>query len=150
MALRKKTVRVLPNPWAFIHPEFGPQAACHVDTNGRGGAVAFVGAERVAKITEKRENDIRGSRQETRFVFSDKPVEVAATSPYYLDRLQDGSLVPADAEALASLPSGHCKFKSLGEAQAAGVAAFDAEHGTGAWAELEKSLFPKTEKKGNQ
>jgi hypothetical protein len=148
MPLPKKTVRVLPNPWAFVHHDHGPQGVCHRDTGGRGSEPAFIGAELdpvKTQITEQREaQDPRNSRQVTSFRFPalnaklDGPsdefkggIELPKT-PYYLDRLRDGDLVPVDRTAAEGVP---CKFKSLAEARAAGVAAFEALYGTGVFAE---------------
>jgi hypothetical protein len=148
MGLRKKPLRVLPNPWLHIDPDHGPQGRCHIDTRGKGTALAFVGAEfdpEKTKITEKRgddpwKGDTRGDRQVTVLRYPalnamlDGPskecpegIEIGST-PYYLDRLRDGDLVPADESTASQVP---CRFKSLSEARAAGIAKWDAEKGEG-------------------
>ncbi len=157
MSLRKKPLRVLPNPWTFIHPDHGPQGHVHVDTGGRGSEPSYVGSEidrERTKITEVRpEKDPRPHRQVTVFRFPalndtlDGPskdfadgIEVPR-SPYYLDRLRDGDLVPADKATADAFP---CRFSSLAEARAAGIAACDALHGPGAFAEAFAKFAPKT------
>jgi hypothetical protein len=148
MPLPKKTIRVLPNPWAFVHHEHGPQGVCHRDTGGRGADPSFIGAEldpTKTKITETREaQDPRNHRQVTVFRFpalnaaligpsAEASVGIELPkSPYYLDRLRDGDLLPADDRTRSDVP---CKFKTFAEARAAGIAAFEANYGTGVFAE---------------
>jgi hypothetical protein len=158
MPLPKKTVRVFPNPWAFVHHDHGPQGVCHRDTGGRGSNPEFIGAELdpvKTKITETRDaekGDHRHARQVTAFRFPvlnatlDGPaedakdgIELPKSSAYYLDRLRDGDLVPADA-ATAQMP---CRFKSLAEARDAAIANFDAHYDEGAFAEAFPDLAPK-------
>lgn len=151
----QQSLRVLPNPYAFIHPEHGPQGACPVDNGGRWGVRRWVGAEldsELTVITEDRESlkgaDYRDNRQVTVFKFSLEPVTVPATA-YYRDRLRDGDLVPADKEQADKIGQAHCKFLSLEEAKRAGIAAFEAEHGAGAFARFEKSTpKPKRSQEG--
>lgn len=155
MSLRKKPLRVLPNPWTFIHPDHGPQGHVHVDTGGRGSEPSYVGSEidrERTKITEVRPaSDPRSNRQITVFKFPalnetlDGPTKDSdgielPRSPYYLDRLRDGDLVPADKATADAVP---CRFKSLDEARAAGIAECDALHGPGAFAEAFPKLAPK-------
>ena len=159
MPLPRKTIRVLPNPWALVHHDHGPQGLCHVDTGGRGTDPSFVGAEldrAKTHFTEKREaekGDHRPHRQVTAFRFPalnvtldgpakgfEQGIELPKT-PYYLDRLRDGDLVPADDRTRSDLP---CRFKSLAEAKAAGVAVFEANYGEGAFAEAFPSFGKKS------
>jgi hypothetical protein len=165
MPLPKKTIRVFPNPWIFIHHDHGPQGVCHRDTGGRGADPSFVGAEldtAKTRFTEERQadkGDHRHNRQVTVFRFLalnaalTGPAEDAASgielpkTPYYLDRLRDGDLVPADAATAGANP---CKFNTLAEARAAGVAVFEANYGEGvfveAFPELADSSPPKADK----
>lgn len=148
MPLPLKTYRVLPNPWALIHPEKGPVGTVPKAAR-EDSPLRFVGAERVAETVEKRpKNDPRGDRVDITFRFpkldaallKGEPEVVSAVAPdghYYRDRLVDGSLIPGD-EATAS--AAKCRFGSLEEAKKAGVAVFDADHGEGSWLELEKLL----------
>ena len=150
MPLPKNTIRVLPNPWGFIHHDLGPQARCHLDTNGRGGDPRFVGAEiaqeGVKRLTnyEATSNDNRLDEWVIPFHYPalnplldgaaedvEDGIEFART-PYYLDRLRDGDLIPADTRT-AELD---CRFASLAEARAAGIANFEAHFGAGTFAEL--------------
>jgi hypothetical protein len=71
------------------------------------------------------------------FKFSEEPVTVPR-SPYYLDRLRDGDLVPADAETLQLVGEGNCRFPSLAAARADGIAKFEAEFGPDTF----KEAFP--------
>src|SRR4051812_649865 len=115
MPLPKKTIRVFPNPWGFIHHDIGPQGRCHEDTGGRGTTPRYIGSEPCPEKTVKLadyESQPNETRLDTwlsvfRFFALDasllKPakgfedgIELAKT-PYYLDRLRDGDLIPADA-----------------------------------------------------
>jgi len=150
MPIPKNTIRVLPNPWIFIHHELGPQGHCHVDTGGRGSDLRYVGAEddpNRIKLLHDYESNPSETRlnvhvQAWRFPALDaslaKPavgfesgIELPKTH-YYLDRLRDGDLVPADKRTLNDQP---CKFASLAEARDAGIAAFEANYGDGSFAE---------------
>lgn len=147
MPLPLRKLLVLPNPWAAIHPEKGPQGNCLVDVSGREDApTRFVGAARAAVVVEKRKaNDPRGDRVDVRFAYpalkpgllDGTPIEVPANSPYYRDRLTDGSLIPGDERTAKAVA---CRFESLKDAKEAAVKAFDADHGEGSWLELEKLL----------
>jgi hypothetical protein len=138
MPLPKKTLRVLPNPWGHIHPELGPQSACPIDNGGRGGDRLWVGAEvdpeRSEPSREPGKGDTSGRGARAVFRFTDDAVTVPR-SPYYLDRLRDGDLVPADGETLQLVGEGNCRFASLAAARAAGIAKFEAEFGAGTFAE---------------
>lgn len=155
MPLPLKTLRVFPNPWALIHHELGPQGACPNDNGGReDGPLRFVGAVRELHGVEVRDglkvkdsvvSDPRGNRAFGKFRYpglsasltSGTPVEVPASSGYYRQRLEQGDLVPADEKTAKAVK---CAFADMKAAKAAGVAAFDALHGTGSWLELEKLL----------
>jgi hypothetical protein len=149
MPLPKKTIRVLPNPWAFIHHELGPQGHCHEDTGGRGTDPRYIGSEvcpeKTVKLAEyeKEPNETRLDPWLIVFRFPvlgasllepakgfEGGIELAKTA-YYLDRLRDGDLIPADER------SGEhgARFASLAEAKAAGIASFEANYGPGTFAE---------------
>jgi hypothetical protein len=149
MPLPKKTIRVLPNPWAFIHHELGPQGHCHEDTGGRGTDPRYIGADYDREST-KLVHDYESKPNETRLNIHvqawefpvleasllkpakgfEDGIELAKTA-YYLDRLRDGDLIPADER------SGEhgARFASLAEAKAAGIASFEANYGPGTFAE---------------
>lgn len=150
MPLPKKTIRVLPNPWGFIHHELGPQGRCHEDTGGRGSDPRYIGARQCPKETV-RLTQYEGKHNETRLddwkiVFKFPMLDAALLepdpefkdglelpkTPYYLDRLRDGDLIPAD-KATAQLD---CRFKSLKDARAAGIGKFEADFGEGTFVEL--------------
>lgn len=146
MGLPKKTLLVLPNPWTLIDPELGPVGRCTRDTGGRGGDVIYLGSELRFEELEKREGP-DGKPDRRQLTWLDYPALDASLTkgtgitvpktPYYLDRLRDGSLVPADE---ATFKASGAKFKNLLEAKKEAVAAFDAEHGEGSWKELEALL----------
>jgi len=155
MPLPKKTLRVFPNPWAFIHHELGPQGRCHVDTGGRGSDPRFVGAEICPKKTVKLE-DYESNPLETRlntwkivFRFPALNAELLGPAPgfengielakshYYLDRLRDGDLIPADKRTASDQT---CRFASLAEAKAAAVKVFEEHYGEGSFAEMMAEL----------
>jgi hypothetical protein len=154
MPLPKKTIRVLPNPWGFIHHELGPQGSCHEDTGGRGSTPRYIGAEldtdRIKRLAEYEKEPTETRLDPWLIVFRfpalnaellapavgfEKGIELPKT-PYYLDRLRDGDLIPADPR------SGEhgARFANLAEAKAAGVAAFEAHYGKGSFAEVMAEL----------
>lgn len=151
MPLPKKTIRVFPNPWGFIHHETGPQGHCHEDTGGRGSTPRYIGAEicpdKTHQVTDYDESDPGETRLNVHEIHWRFPtlnatltgpseefkngIELPKT-PYYLDRLRDGDLIPADER------SGEhgARFASLAEARTAGIAAFEAHYGEGSFAEV--------------
>lgn len=155
MPLPKKTIRVFPNPWGFIHHETGPQGHCHEDTGGRGSTPRYIGAElcpnktvKVTNFDETDPNETRLNEWKIHFRFPSLDAKLTGPSdefkdgielpktPYYLDRLRDGDLIPADVR------SGEhgARFASLAEARAAGIAAFEAHYGEGSFAEVSAEL----------
>ena len=145
-----KTLRVLPNPWTFIHHELGPQGACVVDLAGREDApLRWVGAQRLSVLVEARESmkigkvtadDPRGNRAFARFVYtglkgdllSGEAIELPNT-PYYRQQLEQGALIPADKP---TSEAARCAFADLNEAKKAGVAVFEADWGRGEYEKL--------------
>lgn len=159
MPLPKKTIRVLPNPWGFIHHETGPQGHCHEDTGGRGSDPRYVGCDFDADKTvvvkawesDKDNAGTRHNEQVTCFKFPalsadlvtpakgfEEGIELPKT-PYYLDRLRDGDLIPADART-AENP---CRFATLAEARKSGIANFEAHYEAGSFAEICPELADK-------
>lgn len=157
MPLPLKSLRVFPNPWAFIHHELGPQGAFPVDPAGRDvRVVTFVGAERVVVKPADRQDlkvgsftvaDPRGDGSKVRFRYpgldagltKGTPVELPVTG-YYLQALADGSLVPADDK---TTKGAKFLYANLEAAKEAGVKKFEADYGVGAWSELERELAGK-------
>lgn len=149
----KKMLAVLPNPWAFIDPELGPQGRCHYDTGGRGGHTRFVGAEldrAHTVITEVRDpGDPRHSRQTTVYVYKGLTeslleakkdgADIVARSAYYFDRLRDGDLIPADDDTRKACV---CKFSDLKDARkrSDAVVEYEASFGKGSLEELLKEI----------
>lgn len=149
MPLPKKTIRVFPNPWGFIHHDTGPQGRCHEDTGGRGSTPRYIGSEpcpeKTVRLTdyESQSNETRLDVWQSVFKFPSldasllKPakgfeggIELPKT-PYYLDRLRDGDLIPADTRS----GENGARFASLAEAKAAGIAVFDEHYSEGSFAE---------------
>jgi hypothetical protein len=164
MPLPLKTLRILPNPWTNIHyagaspgPDKGPQGAYPMDSAGRSDMpLRFIGAILTEDAGEKRkDNDPRGPNNKGTFKFpalnptltSGTPIDVPASSAYYRDALRDGDVVPGDAATAERIP---CRFKSLAEARAAGIAKFEAEHGEGTFAEAFPALAGKAPKKSSE
>lgn len=157
MPLPKKTIRVFPNPWGFIHHELGPQGRCHEDTGGRGSDPRYIGADydhaNTKKLTdfETKPNETRLDVWSVPFIYP--ALNASLTGPaadckdgielpktaYYLDRLRDGDLIPAD-ERSAEHGS---RFSSLAEARIAGISVFEANYGAGSFAEVCPSLADK-------
>lgn len=152
MPLPSKTLLVLPNPWAHVHPELGPCGVTYYDNGGRGGLLRPLGAEIKSEKTALRaEGDSRADRQVTWFEYpglddgltkprKDGAVEVPKNH-YYLDRLRDGDLVPADD---ATRKASNARFANLEEAKKFGVADLEAQFGEGSWKELEQKLAPES------
>lgn len=157
MPLPKKTIRVLPNPWGFVHHELGPQGRCHEDTGGRGSDPRYIGAHicptDTLKLTDFESNPGETRLDEWKIVFKFPSLDAALLAPapdfkdgielpktpYYLDRLRDGDLIPADART-AENP---CRFVSLAEARKAGIANFEAHYDVGSFAEICPELADK-------
>ena len=147
MPLPIKTLRVLPNPWTMIHVENGPQGICCADNGGREAApLSYMGTSVTVPVIEARPAaDPRGNLALYKFSYpglnatltDGEPIEVSAGSHYYRDRLQDGSLVPADPGTAAAVP---CMFKSMGEARDAGILAFEQHYGPGTFAQAFPAL----------
>jgi hypothetical protein len=152
----RKTISVLPNKFAFIHPVLGAQGACMQDPHehargATGPMIRYVGAKLSharTRITERRDRkgafgvpeDHRENKQVTVFEFTEDPVTLPMTN-YYIDRLRDGSLVPAD-DATMEIAGGptRVRFASLKDAEAAARTKWDAGRGKeGAFDALIKS-----------
>lgn len=148
MPLPLRTLRVLPNPWAMIHPDNGPQGVCVRDSGGRANApLEYLGATVRVNVLEARDaGDPRGNRAFYVFAYPsltpalDGPAEggvidVPAKNAYYRDRLQDGSLVPADA---VSAKDSGALYTDMKAARAAGIKEFESHFGAGTFAEAFK------------
>jgi hypothetical protein len=162
MPLPKKTIRVLPNPWAFIHHELGPQGHCHEDTGGRGTTPRYIGSEvcpeKTVKLADYESDPTETRLDPWRIVFRfpaldadllapaegfEKGIELPKTA-YYLDRLRDGDLIPADERSAEH----GARFATLAEAKAAAVADFEAHYGEGSFAEVMGELASLTARAG--
>lgn len=147
MPLPLRELLVLPNPWAMIHPDNGPQGVCVKDSGGRANApLEYLGARHKVNVVEEREaGDPRGNRAFYEFTYpaltpaldgpQGDPIKVPAKNAYYLDRLADGSLVPADA---ATAKASGALYATMAAARAAGIAEFESHFGAGTFAEAFK------------
>ncbi len=116
----KKIIKVFPNPWAATDHEGQPCGVCPSDpmeTMGEPGRL--VGVRHEAEfLNEVQKGELRNRRQRTTYRFlgetncETKPHELAAklvekepvtlaASSYYLERLRDRSLLPADTATAA-------------------------------------------------
>jgi hypothetical protein len=112
---------VLPNPYTFIDGDGEPQGACPADPDHAAGKRMWVGAKLDPQRTKfledhkdrrnglKWKGDPRPRPQAVKFTFSARPVEIPST-PHYLDRIREGSLIAADAETFAKAFGGRAKY----------------------------------------
>jgi len=113
MRIQPKRVRVFPNPFAAMDAQGRPCGLCPSDPDEGGEPGRFVGAHPVATfLGEEVKGEIRNRRQDTGYRFLDcsnsetrpfqladelatkEPVSLVLT-PYYRDRIADGSLIDA-------------------------------------------------------
>ncbi len=123
---------VLPNPYTFIDGDGEPQGACPADPGHAAGKRMWVGAKLDPQRTKflddyedrrkglKWKGDPRPRPQATKFSFATEPVDIPST-PHYLDRIREGSLIAADAETFAKAFGGRAKYvepaRALAEAR---------------------------------
>jgi hypothetical protein len=144
------TFKVIANPWASIDEQARPTGRVAVVSNQEVVAGKFVGAKLVAnQLVAKKTRKIGRyfeTTQEAQFdrvwEFSSAPVDVESEggrpSSYYLERIREGALIPAD-EACASACG--VKFErpelAIERSKAARRSEFDAQHGAGAFDALQ-------------
>jgi len=144
-----KTLRVLPNPWLHIHV-YPDGTACpvaavgvdmveHVPSPNRYVGARIAGAVEttprktmtVGKLHVVRQR----ARHEISWEFATEPETIPNTG-YYRDQLQARALIAADAE---SAGAAGIKFRDpaevLEEERSKAIAAFEAAHGAGSWAD---------------
>ncbi len=148
--MEQERLLVLPNPYTFIDGDGEPQGACPADPTHAGGARMWVGAtldrkrtKHVADYTDRPKlrrggtdvawsGDPRPRPQVTKFAFASQPVEIPST-PHYLDRIREGSLIAADADTFAKVHGGPAKYvepaQALAEARKKAFDEFRAAHG---------------------
>lgn len=149
MAVQRKKLRVLPNPWLHIDDKGRPAGAVKVEQPGNGSFLhGWVGA-RVAKVTEieppkrvKVEGRIFEQRHgihDLEFAHAEEPVTVNNT-PYYRKKVSNGELIAFDEEsAKACGISGGNFIKPetlLEKLKQDAIKQFDAENGEGAFETL--------------
>ena len=127
---RTRYINVLPNPWSALDDQGNPAGICPVDP-GLSTRRDFVGARfESAEVIEKiPEGDLRHPRQYNNWVFSAEPVRVEAT-PYYLEKLRNAELLPADAEAAKAAGIGFTTLYEITETQRVAAATkWNEQHG---------------------
>ncbi len=149
MAVQRKKLRVLPNPWLHIDEKGRPAGTVRLEQPGNGTFIhGWVGAK-VATVTEieaPKRVTVEGRIFEQRmgvhyitFAHADEPVTVDNT-PYYRKRVFSGDLIAFDeATALACGISGRNFAKPetlLEKLKAEAIKQFDAENGEGAFETL--------------
>lgn len=101
MALEtRRTLLVLPNPYHALDAFGGPAGAVPYEPTESPVPVddrRWVGVTRLETelLDTFGRGDLRSPRQHTRFVFDDAPVSLPI-SQYYVDRIREGALIPAD------------------------------------------------------
>lgn len=144
------TFKVIANPWASIDALARPTGRVPLVSAGEARPGKFVGAKLVAnKLTERKTRKvgryfevIQDARYDRVWEFSSAPVEVDAEggrpAPYYLERLREGSLIPADQSCATACG---VEFADpavvIAKSKEARRAEFDAQHGDGAFDELQ-------------
>jgi hypothetical protein len=149
MAVQRKKLRVLPNPWLHIDEKGRPAGTVRLEQPGDGTFIhGWVGAT-VATVTEvepAKRVKVKGRTFEQKvgihyitFAHADEPVTVDNTA-YYRKRVSSGDLIAFDEEsALACGISGRNFVKPetlLEQLKASAIKQFDAENGEGAFETL--------------
>jgi hypothetical protein len=100
-----RLLSVLPNPYHALGPTGQPAGVVMFEPDPGGFSSAswrgYVGARIDEKNTVVRDvlalGDIRSARQDTAYTFDTHTPVAVPISPYYLERLREGSLLAADA-----------------------------------------------------
>jgi hypothetical protein len=149
MAVQRKKLRVLPNPWLHIDEKGRPAGLCRLEQPSNGTFVdGWVGVT-VSSVTEvepAKRVKVKGRVFEQKpgihyltFAHADEPVTVDNTA-YYRKRVACGDLIAHDvATAIACGIRGELFVepeKLLAQIKAAAIRQFDAENGEGAFETL--------------
>lgn len=96
--MKSPHLRVVANPFAAPLDHLGrPCAAVRYDPT-KSPHVSYIGAQRVAKVVEKRPaGGARSDREAVTWLFDVAPVSIEDTA-YHRERIAAGELLPADAE----------------------------------------------------
>lgn len=96
--MKSKNLSVVANPFAAPLDHLGrPCAAVRYDPT-KSPHVSYIGAQRVAKVVEKRPaGGARSDREAVTWLFDVAPVSIEDTA-YHRERIAAGELLPADAE----------------------------------------------------
>ena len=144
------TFKVIANPWASIDAQARPTGRVPLVNDGEARPGKFVGAKLVAnKLAERKTRKVGRYFEVTQdavydrvWEFSSSPVEVQAEggrpAPYYLERLREGSLIPADPDcAVACGMEFIDPVVVIAKSKEARRSEFDAQHGSGAFDALQ-------------
>ncbi len=147
MAIQPKTLSLVANPWAAIDELGRPSGACPPDPTEDTGRRGFIGATQTAKLVRAghsrrvagRSVVQESERHERTWEFDPNPVTLPNTG-YYRDRAgkRPYELIAGDKRTAAALGVEFVEPKIIiEETRKLRVAEFDAQHGQGAWQELE-------------
>jgi hypothetical protein len=149
MAVQRKKLRVLPNPWLYIDEKGQPAGTVRLEQPSDGTFIhGWVGA-RVAKVTpvepakrvtvSGRVFEQKHAIDHLTFNHADEPVTVANT-PYYRKRVSCGDLIAFDEETARACGISLRNFAKpetlLAKFKADAIKLFDAENGEGAFETL--------------
>jgi len=149
MAVQRKKLRVLPNPWLHIDEKGRPAGTVRLEQPGNGTAIhGWVGA-RVTKVTEiepPKRVKVEGRVFEQKHGIHDlefghavEPVTIDNT-PYYRKRVASGDLIAFDEATAQACGISKTNFVKpellLEQIKEAAIKQFDAENGEGAFEAL--------------
>lgn len=155
MAIQKKTLRVVANPWQYIDHLGRPAGVCPCDPNEHTPDRRWVGAHiadavvvRPARVTQIAGQSFTRSAavHDITWRHEAEPVEIPNTA-YYRQRIAGGELIAADEATAAACGISRDSFERpdalLAKLKAAAIVDFDAANGIGAFAELNADLDAK-------
>lgn len=155
MAIQKKRLRALPNPWQYIDHLGRPAGVCPCDPNEHTPDRRWVGASidtavevrpaRVLRIGGQSYTQREASHDIT-WKFADEPTEIPNTA-YYRQRIAGGELIAADVETAEACGISRADFVDpkalLAKLKDAAIVQFDAENGDDAFDQLNADLDEK-------
>lgn len=149
MAVQRKKLRVLPNPWLHIDEKGRPAGLCRLEQPNNGTFIhGWVGVTvaTVKEVEPPKRVVVSGRTFEQKagihyltFAHTDEPITLANT-PYYRKRVQCGDLIAFDEESAFSCGISGRNFVKpetlLERIKADAIKQFDAENGEGAFETL--------------
>lgn len=149
MAVQRKKLRVLPNPWLHIDERGQPAGLCRIEQPTNGTFIeGWIGVtvRKVEEVEAPKRVTIKGRVFEQKagihylhFAHADQPITVD-NSPYYRKRVAAGDLVAFDEETASACGISKRNFVKpealLEQLKVDAIKQFDAENGQGAFETL--------------